>query len=360
MTENESIMNYLFVNFCLFVRLCVTPLFILMVSQDVVVADNFAFEKLLKSRPPMTDNLNDIDSKQSGLDFGYVNYKTLLLFHPQMRTYNFKVNNFYRPVPKDLKVPLKFFLEDRERRSVSLIKRTKRDYDKHKRKLATLYETKSKVAADFVEQKRLLLRDKFANKEKELITLGDREKSALDNVSTQIEVTRERIKELYDRSFGIHYLRLDERQEAFSKIESGVRESIEIVRRKQHLVFVLNNQVGDLSKSFKLSSRMFEYPGFVEMNNLWKFLHRSKRLASGELDKIRLGDDTRSMIKFFNHQSNVGSIFQLPSINHFVLAGGKNITLRCLAEIYVKHEYPRDKIIRLINIIAELDKVNTK
>ena len=353
-------MSYIFVVLSHFIGFCRLALFLVLSNQCVLFADNFAFEKLLKSRPPITDKIDTIDSKNTGMDFGHVDYKILLLFHPDMRVYNFKVNNFYRPVPQDLKVPLKFYLEDRERKSVELIKSAQRNYDKHDRKLLALHRDKNRVAADFAEQKRLLLLDKFANKQTELIKLNELKKNALEEVSIQIEATRKRMKKLYDQSFGIHYLSLTERQKAFRKIESEIKAVIEIVRKKQNLVFVLNNQVGELSESVKLNSRMFKYPGFVEMNNLWKYLHRSKQLPSGEIDTIRLGDDINSMLGYYNRQSSVGSIFRLPSINQFVLAGGRNITLLCLEEIYSKYRYPRNKIVRLINILAELDKGGTE
>ena len=115
-------MSYIFIILAHFIGFCRLVLFFALSSQCVLFADNFSFEKLLKSRPPMTDKIDSIDSKNTGMDFGHVDYKTLLLFHPDMRVYNFKVNNFYRPVPQDLKVPLKFYLEDRERKSVELIK----------------------------------------------------------------------------------------------------------------------------------------------------------------------------------------------------------------------------------------------
>ena len=104
----------------------------------------------------MASKLDDLDGNNSGGDFGYVNYKTLLLFHPRMKVYNFKVNNFYRPVPKDIKVPLKYYLEDRERRSAEQIKSSKTTHENYKRNLTALYRDKARVIANFKEQKRLL------------------------------------------------------------------------------------------------------------------------------------------------------------------------------------------------------------
>ena len=109
----------------------------------------------------MASKLDDLDGNKSGGDFGYVNYKTLLLFHPRMKVYNFKVNNFYRPVPNDIKVPLKYYLEDRERRSAEQIKSSRTTQENYKRNLTALYRDKARVIANFKEQKRLLLRDKF-------------------------------------------------------------------------------------------------------------------------------------------------------------------------------------------------------
>ena len=170
-------------------------------------------------------------------------------------------------------------------------------------------------------------------------------------------MTQKKMRELYDKSFGIHYLRLDERKQEFQRIESEseVKQAIESIRRKQKLIFVLNNQVGDFEAAVKPNSRMFNYTGFVEMNHLWKFLHRAKVLESGELDKIRI-EDVKAMKGYYNQQVSVGSIFQLPSINKFVLAGGRDVTPSCLSEIYLKYKYSRQKITRLINIIVELDK----
>ena len=54
------------------------------------------------------------------------------------------------------------------------------------------------------------------------------------------------MKELYNKSFGIHYFKLDERSKEFKRIESEVKQAIETIRRKQKLIFILNNQVGDL------------------------------------------------------------------------------------------------------------------
>ena len=48
----------------------------------------------MQSRPPSTNDLDGMDGEHTGNDFGYVNYKTLLLFHPRMKVYNFKINNF--------------------------------------------------------------------------------------------------------------------------------------------------------------------------------------------------------------------------------------------------------------------------
>ena len=304
----------------------------------------------------MASKLDDLDSNNRSGDFGYVNYKTLLLFHPRMKVYNFKVNNFYRPVPNDLKVPLKYYLEDRERRSVVQIKSYKIAHQNYKRNLTNLYREKNRLLANFKEQKRLLLRDKFADQETELISLGAEEKNAIAELNNKIQTTQQKVRQLYDKSFGIHYLKLDERREEFRRIESEVKQAIESIRQKQKLIFILNNQVGDFEAAVKPNSRMFNYSGFVEMNHLWKFLHRAKVLESGELDKIRIEDDVKAMNGYYNQQVSVGSIFQLPSINQFILAGGRDVTLQCLAEIYLKYKYSQQKITRLINILVELDK----
>ena len=303
----------------------------------------------------MASKLDDLDNKSGG-DFGYVNYKTLLLFHPRMKVYNFKVNNFYRPVPNDITVPLQYYLEDRERRSAEQIKSSRTIHENYKRNLTNLYREKNRLLANFEEQKRLLLRDKFADQETELISLGVEEKNAIAELNGKIQMTQKKMRELYDKSFGIHYLRLDERKQEFQRIESEVKQAIESIRRKQKLIFVLNNQVGDIEAAVKPNSRMFNYTGFVEMNHLWKFLHRTKVLESGELDKIRIEDDLRAMKEYYNQQVSVGSIFQLQSINQFVLAGGRDVTPSCLAEIYLKYKYSRQKITRLINVLVELDK----
>ena len=304
----------------------------------------------------MASKLDDLDSNNSGGDFGYVNYKTLLLFHPRMKVYNFKVNNFYRPVPKDIKVPLKYYLEDRERRSAEQIKSSRTTHENYKRNLTALYRDKARVIANFKEQKRLLLRDKFADQDAELIVIAGKEDTAIAEVRSRIQSTKKQMKDLYNKSFGIHYLKLDERREEFKRIEFEVKQAIETIRSKQKLIFVLNNQVGDLKGPEKPNPRMFNYTGFVDMNSLWKFFHRSSVLRSGELNESRLENDINEMLGYYNRHVNVGSIFQLPSLSKFVLAGGRDITLHCLAEIYSRYKYPRKKVIRLINILAELDK----
>ena len=100
--------------------------------------------------------------------------------------------------------------------------------------------------ANFEEQKRLLLRDKFADQDAELISLAGKEDTAIAEVNGRIQMTQKKMmKDLYNKSFGIHYLRLDERKQEFQRIESEVKQAIESIRRKQKLIFVLNNQVGD-------------------------------------------------------------------------------------------------------------------
>ena len=310
----------------------------------------------MQSRPPSTNDLDGMDDEHTGNDFGYVNYKTLLLFHPRMKVYNFKINNFYRPIPRDVKVPLKYYLEDRERKSVNLIKSSRTAYENHNRKLLALHRDKNRVSANFKEQKRLLLRDKFADTEAELIALDAKEDNTIAEITGKIQMTKKQMQDLYNQSFGIHYLSLDERRAEFKKIESEVKQAIELIRQKQKLIFILNNQVGDFDDILKPNPRMFNYSGFVEMNNLWKFLHRTQVLDSGEFDDFRLGDDVKAMLSYYDRKTRIGSVFQLPSINQFVLAGGRDVTLQCLAEVYLKYKYSRQKIIRLINIIAELDK----
>ena len=349
MTKNGSVLKNS-------IALFSTLFYLIFTGECLTNVSNFSFEQLMQSRPPATTEIDDLDNEQASGDFGYVNFKTLLLFHPRMKVYNFKVNNFYRPVPNDLKVPLKYYLEDRERKSVDLIKSLRTVHQNHNRKLSALYRDKTRVFSSFKEQKRLLLRDKLANQEAELIELNAKENNEIAEVSRKIQITKKQMQDLYDKSFGVHYLKLEERQAEFKKIESEVKNAIESIRLKHKLVFILNNQVGDFNDLVKPNSRMFEYSGFVEMNKLWKFLHRTKVLQSGELDKIRLVDDVESMLDYYNRQVTIGSIFQLPSINQFVLAGGRDMTLQCLAEVYLKYKYPREKIIRLINIIAQLDK----
>lgn len=319
----------------------------------LLFADSSGYEALLKSRPPKVQSFDYIEENTPKTDFGYVDFKTLLLFHPAMRMYNFKVNNFFRPLPDKVTVPVKFFLETRERESIKKVKAANLERISLDKKLMRIHKRKSRIANQFAEQKRLLLLDKFADKDLELIELDEKLKVELDKLQNEIKQITSAISKLYDESFGIHYLSVTERKSMLKKIESEVLQIIEIVRQKHQLIFVLNNQVGDLNPAVEANPLSFKYDGFVEMNPLWKFLNRVSNTWS-DATEIRIEGDVNLFTEFYSKQQFIGSIFRLDSINRFVISGGLDMTYECLRELYSKYRYPKNQIDNLVNILAEL------
>lgn len=322
-------------------------------NSVLLFAENSGYEALLNSKPPKVQSFDYIEESIPKIDFGYVDFKTLLLFHPAMRMYNFKVNNFYRPLPDKLNTPLKFYLENRERKSIKKVKDAKTERALLDRQLLKLHKKKSRVLGDFAEQKRLLLLDRFVNTEQELIKLNEEQQNEIAQLESEINKITSAMQSLYNQSFGVHYLNLDERKSMLKKIESEVKQVIEAIRQKKKLTFILNNQVGDLTKAFQPNPMSFEYEGFVEMNKLWTFLNRVPDTWSDSAG-IRVEQDVVAFSEFYSKHHNIGSIFRLESINRLVLAGGSDLTYECLAELYIRYKYPQNQIVRLINILEGL------
>ena len=315
-------------------------------------AANNDFESLFGVRKKKRQAAKTASPSHNG--FGYVDYKTLLLFHPAMRLYNFKVNNAYRPVPKNISVPLNFFLADREKKSVTQIRENQNMQTQARNQLKDLHSKSARLAREHQKQKNLLLRDKFANKEREFERLKREYQRELKEVQDEINATTEKIHRLYNESFGVHFLRIEERKSFLTAIEDEVLSTIEALRKEKKFLFILNNQVGHGFEPAKINTLAYRYTGFTGMNPLWKYLKRNQKLSSGENNSVRIGADVRDMQSMYDRSLDVSGIFQSPNLERFVLAGGVNLTLEVLEKIYQKHNYPDAQIRQLKLILSEL------
>lgn len=333
-----------------------TALLCFSISLTTVVSNNTAFESLWKSRPK--PNSQPVEDARSGKDvqggIGLVDFQLCLLFHPSMRVYNFKIHNVFRPVPTNLTVPLNFYLEERERKSIRMVREAQSSRVRNQLELERLRKQYDQETRNYNSKKRELMNSGYTDIEKDLEELRKVKEENQRKIQAEILKVNEETKKIYNESFGIHYLTMEEREAFLQKVVEDVREVIDAIREKKSYSFILNSRSAGSYDLRRITPSSYFQQGQVQMNSLWKFLRRPQRLKSGEDNNVKLEAEMSEMAPFFERLSDVSKIFQGSAVSQFVLSGGEDLTYDVLKNLYRKYNYKEPQIQRLLMVVRAL------
>jgi hypothetical protein len=318
----------------IFLTSCTLAFFNASFSADIFDFEKRLFQKTQKSSATQSSAPAANPAPSAGIAF--VDMGTVLLFHPEMKTYNFKVHNFYRPIPKQISVPLDFYLSQRQKESLEMIQKYRTEHDNLKQKIQRLERVSQQELTEFDSKKRQILADGNGDTIARVQALQEQYNLRSQKLFEQISNARSSLSEIWEKTYGNQFLRLEERSAKLKSIMKNVYDTLDLIRAKSGYAVILNNHFNLPPKSPELSPLMFFTNSYSGTNQLSDFLQSGSLKFRGD---FKPGPDYyKQMLEpYWTHASEINGIFNFHEAGAFVLSGGKDITSEVLSSIYEQY-----------------------
>lgn len=316
--------------------LCLLTL-ISQLSADSDLYKNFE-NRYKEINKPQTSKSNKVRSSSNGI--AILDLKLALLFHPLMKDYNFTVHSFIKPIPKNLNVPINFYLKNRVKESRAMVLKSKQTYTDLQAEQLQVQQKISSMIYKKASNIRRIMSSSHSNTESELESFRSNYQQKLKQLQLRkLSITQD-IVNTYSSSFGIHYMTRKERNKLLKTIEKEVLESAKIVLKSQKLSILLNGNYLENTTARDIPKLAWVDKNFNGVNALNFYFRRQHQVVDDEIQAYSAQGGADLFDPFYKNLNKVPSIFGKNYDNRFVLLGGKNITKATLQVLYKKHNKP--------------------
>jgi hypothetical protein len=278
------------------------------------------------------------------------------LLHPSMKDFNFIAQSFLRPIPQDLKVDPRFYLEQRQR----AYREIRTEHSVQKRNLEM---QRRSIHQEILWEKSHLnkrINDRIRDFQNEPEKLGDEIQKLEEEVWSKIFTLEEKLKvaqseylEWTKKHASDNFLAEDERDAKFQQIAKEIQDELDTIRREMGVHIVLNS-----SELPKRRLAPFELPDLISDSNLHlenslaRMLGNRAPLGGKGSVKITPEQAYENLLPHFTQYEWVRNTFSEVVDNILFLGSKPDLTYALLKRIWNRHNITpeiQERIIAAIN-----------
>ncbi|MCJ8345008.1 hypothetical protein MJH12_05670 [bacterium] len=270
-------------------------------------------------------------------NIGVLDLKLVLLLNPAMKDYNFDVHSFIKPIPKNLSVPINFYLKNRIKESKDMVLKSKRRYKDLLEEQLNLQQKISSLIFQNTNEVRYIMSSNRSDTEQKLEEYRSQYQKKLKRYQLRKLGINRDIRETFVSSFGIHYMSPAQRDKALNKIEKEVFWAAKKVLKAKNLSVLLNgNYLKNVNRQ-DVSQLAWTKSSFSGANALHFYLQRQHQVIDDQIQAYSNQSGGELFKPFYKNLVKVPSIFGKNYFNQFILLGGDNITKATLQVLYKKY-----------------------
>ncbi|MCO4780883.1 MAG: hypothetical protein KC646_01060 [Candidatus Cloacimonetes bacterium] len=325
---------------------------LILVNQSIAESDIFtSFDNRYQeiTNEPVQKNVQIPTSN----GIAVLDLKLALLLHPAMKDYNFTIHSFIKPIPKNLNVPINFYLKNRIKESSEMVLKSKKTYKDLRLKQLEVQQKISSLIYNKSSNIRKIMSSNRGDTESQLEKFRSDYQKKLKRYQLQkLSITKD-IVNTFDTSYGIHYMTRTDRDRLLKKIEKEVLLAAKKVLNSQNLSVLLNgNYLEDVAPQ-TISKLAWVDKNFTGVNALSFYFQRQHQVIDDEIQSYseQIGADLFD--PYYKNLNKIPAIFGKNYNDQFILLGGKNITKATLQVLYQKY----NKLNLIKDILSFVQKI---
>ncbi|PCJ19785.1 MAG: hypothetical protein COB02_06230 [Candidatus Cloacimonadota bacterium] len=301
-------------------------------------SDIFAdFESRYKKMNKTSSN-DSKKSKKKSFKVAILDLKLALLLHPLMKDYDFEIHSFIKPIPKNLNVPINFYLKNRVKESKAMVLKSKLRYKELMHEQITLQQKISSLVFNKNREIRKVISSNDKNVDQALENYRRNYQKKLKNFQLRKLGIIEDVRKTFTSSYGIHYMGPVQRDKKLKKIEKEIFKSAKKVLKAKGFSILLNGNFLEDIKKEAILKLAWVGANFNGVNALNFYLQRQHQVIDDEVQSYSKQNGSELFHPFYKNFNKIPAIFGKNYNNHLVLLGGSNITKATLQVLYKQYD----------------------
>ena len=294
-------------------------------------------------------------TKSTQIRLGRVSMDLLFLMHPKMRNYNFAVDSFFKEIPRNLSIPIEFYLKDRNKN----LKIFKKEFRKrHAQLLQEVKELETQVELarqEYIRANNNLLsdeQDKQSNISYE--TIEDKYWSRRSNLENEISAAKKRFDQWIENNNKDMFLSIKDRDLKMRQIVTEVKNLVTNIAQSKNIDMVFNRNaktLGGKNGLIKLSKRRFITDGYNPLKQLLndEFFFGYKGTGTAE-------EYLQTFDKYLQNYDQVHHVFSKSYTQFDTLGKVEDLTLIALRKMFQQYKYPQKLISKILEVVKSWRK----
>ena len=294
-------------------------------------------------------------SKPSQITLGRVSMDLLFLLHPKMRDYNFAVDSFFKEIPRNLSVPVEFYLKDRHR-NLQLFKQEFRK--RHAQLLQEIKALENQVESarqEYIRANNNLLSDEQGKQSNiSYETIEDKYWTKRSNLESQISVIKKQFDEWVENNNKDMFLNIEQRDLKMRQIITEVKKLVTNLAKSKNIDIVFNRNaktLGSKNGLIDLAVKRFITDGYNPLKQLLndEFFFGYKGTGTTE-------EYLQTFDKYLQNYDQVQNIFSKSYTQFDTLGKVEDLTLIALQEMFQQYKYPQKLISKILEVVKSWRK----
>lgn len=304
------------------------------------------FYSIKTADPEKQKSKNDND-----LNLGRVSMDLIFLLHPAMRDYNFAVDSFFKDIPKNLSIPVEFYIKDRHKAVQEFKGNFNQRYQQLEVELAELKQQIEIARQEYLKSNNALLTSQTPNKQanSRYESIENQYWLRRKDLETQIENVKNKFDEWVSNNSKEIFLSIEERNRRLEKIITEIKSTITQLAQSRNIQLVFNRNaqtLGTRGRLFNLPEKRFitdQYNPLKRFLNDEFFFGYEGRGASQEY--------LHTFNNYLNNYNNIQEVFSQSYEQFDTLGKVEDLTLPSLKSIFDQYNYPDALTAKLIDIV---------
>lgn len=301
------------------------------------------------------ENKSEQTPKKSTLRLGRVSMDLLFLLHPKMRGYNFAVDSFFKEIPKNLSIPVEFYLRDRYRSLKSFKQEFRKRHAQLLKEIKALESQVESARQEYIRANNNLLSNeqgKQANVSYE--TIEDQYWSRRSNLENEISAAKKRFDKWVENNNKDMFLSLKDRDLKMRQIVTEVRNLVTNIAQSKNIDMVFNRNaktLGGKNGLIDLAEKRFITYGYNPLKQLLndEFFFGYKGTGTTE-------EYLQTFDKYLQNYDQVQNVFSKSYTQFDTLGKVEDLTLIALQEMFQQYKYPQKLISKILEVVKSWRK----
>ncbi|MCO4783141.1 MAG: hypothetical protein KC646_12525 [Candidatus Cloacimonetes bacterium] len=317
-------------------------------SSDISTIDQYDSllnQTLKDSSTKSRLDLNTIKKSKFSAKVGLVSLDLVYLFHPKMKNYNYLMNSFFTPIPKDLSIPLPYYLKNKLKA-----------YKQYKKMYLVKESELQRSTIEIMKSLKRLKEEFLMSSETDLSTQEYRrqetnywsERNILETKRKDLLENFEVWKSTNNKDF---LMSNEERDQQSKQIVQEVQLIIDSIVEKDGLNFVFNidsDIYGRTKKSYDLPAKTLFWQEYNDYSMLLKdelYFNYKKR---GETYQYY-----SALSAHFSYYPKIKETFAQNFQSTAFVGKSQNISLKILKELFDRYGYSQTIKTQLLDLIRK-------